>query len=134
MLAPRAPLRRLAYGLSLALVAVVACGGEEPEPELSPERKEQRELADLADGLRNAIDDNIGECKKMGAAMAAWQSEHGARFDALRLKHEKLPGDEWGRWNRMLMAINRANACVGTPMIGMDDPEVKRVLSELKLD
>ena len=70
----------------------------------------------------------------MGAAMAAWHAENGARFDALRLKHQKLPGDDWSRWNQMLLAINRAQTCVGNAMIGMDDPEVKRVLGELKLD
>ncbi|MEZ4380535.1 MAG: hypothetical protein R3A79_04260 [Nannocystaceae bacterium] len=124
-------LQRLACGLSV-LTLLAACG-EEPKPELSPERKEQVELADLADGLAKSIDDNLSDCKKMGAAMAAWKSEHGERFDALRQKHAKLPGDEWSRWNLMTMALNRAQACVGNPMLGMDDPEVKRVLGELNL-
>ena len=128
-------MRALSFAFSsLVVLALAGCSGEEKESApLSPERQEQRELATLADGLRGAIDDNIGECSTMGAAMAEWQSKNGARFIDLRAKHEKLPGDEWGRWNRMLGATGRAAACVGNPMIGMDDPEVKRVLAELAL-
>ncbi len=120
--------------LTAAALSLTACSDEErPSAPVSPELQEQRELASLADGLRAAIDDNIGECSAMGAAMAEWHGTHGARFDELRAKHAKLPGDEWARWNRMLGAKGRAETCVGNPMIGMDDPEVKRVLGALGL-
>ncbi len=119
--------------LAAAVLSLTACSKEEPSAPVSPELQEQRELASLADGLRTAIDDNIGECSAMGAAMADWHGKNGARFDELRAKHAKLPGDEWGRWNRMLGAKNRAETCVGNAMIGMDDAEVKRVLGALAL-
>ncbi len=100
---------------------------------LSPEAQEQRELGALADSLRLTIDEYPAKCKELGKALAAWHTEHAERFATLRKKHPKLPGDEWARWNQMDLAINRAWACVGTPMIGMDDPEVKRVLTALAL-
>lgn len=65
--------------------------------------------------------------------MAAWHAEHTARFDELRAKHKKLPGDQWARWNQMLLAVNRAKTCVGNPALKIDDAEVKRILNALKL-
>jgi hypothetical protein len=115
------------------LVASSGCSEDEAAAPVSPELQEQRELASLADDLRNVIDAQPGKCKAMGEALLAWQTAKGARFDELRKKHAKLPGDEWARWNQMLGAIDRAKACVGNPMIGMDDRNVKQVLESLAL-
>lgn len=121
--------------LSACLLALVlaACSEDEPSAPVSPELAEQRELASLADDLRTTIDAHPGKCKAMGEALIAWQKAKSGRFDELRQKHAKLPGDEWARWNQMLQAINRAKTCVGNPVIGMDDKNVKQVLEALAL-
>lgn len=118
---------------SACLLALAACSDDKASAPVSPALQEQRELASLADDLRTAIDEHPAKCKAMGEALLAWQSAHGARFDELRAKHAKLPGDEWARWNRMLGAIGRAKVCVGNPALGMDDPGVKKVLEALAL-
>ncbi|MEZ4448044.1 MAG: hypothetical protein R3B09_01110 [Nannocystaceae bacterium] len=119
--------------LAFTLILSACSGSEEAAAPVSPELQEQRELASLADDLRNVIDEHPGKCKAMGEALNTWYTAHGARFDELRKRHTKLPGDEWGRWNRMLQAINRGQTCVGNPILGMDDPQVKRVLGALAL-
>lgn len=112
--------------LFAALVIPACSAGSEQE-------QERAELADLADGLRAAIDDHIKSCADMGAALAKWHAAHFKRFQELRAAHPTLSGEQRARWDSMLGAMNRTSMCLGNPMLGRDDPEVKRVVTALKL-
>ena len=83
--------------IPILMLAFVFTGcGSDPEPPPSP----AREYASLAWKLKTAVDSDTS-CRKVGAAVAKWEAEHGARFAELVATVPKLTGGNANNYQRM---------------------------------
>ena len=95
------------------------------ERELTDEQRVAKEFNDLAWSLMEPLK-SATECKKLGQALKAWETQHGARFKELAAKVVKLEGGYADNFQRVQQRFRQvANYCIHPKTTGVHGPQME---------